>query len=299
MKKFIKIWLIIFLFGLVFPTVVAAQTRLFFEPLGKIIQNGENYYEIALKIEPSERINALAGGFVFQPPLTAVEINDGHSVISLWLTRPTYEPPLGQVSFSGIVPGGLIERAEVFRFRVPINRPEVLPDIIWLDEETTALLHTGDGRRAALSLETIFWPRDPSTIEEIDSDSLADYDAPESFQPEIVRDLSVFGGQYFLIFATNDKKSGLARYEVAEKKSWFAQDESELNWRAAQSPVLLIDQSRKSFVYVRAIDRAGNSRLAVIHPVGWFFPPLLIFWGIIIIVAVFCLFKCVGFFTRQ
>ena len=37
-------------------------------------------------------------------------------------------------------------------------------------------------------------------------------------------------------------------------------------WARAKSPYILKDQSRKSYVYVRAIDKAGNERVEMVKP---------------------------------
>jgi len=73
----------------------------------------------------------------------------------------------------------------------------------------------------------------------------------------------------YLIFATKDKTSGIEYYEVKEKKGDF---------KKAVSPYLLEDQRLgKGLIIVKAIDKAGNERVAEIEL------PFIINWKDIII----------------
>jgi len=123
---------------------------------------------------------------------------------------------------------------------------------------------------------------------------------PEEFKPEIGRDPSVFGGKYFLSFATTDAMSGVDYYEILEEPQkniftrFFSQNrrktlrETAQNWKIGESPYLLEDQSLQSIIKVKAVDKAGNERLAEIIPPAKPFPwiKLLITVVIIIVLAV-------------
>jgi len=115
--------------------------------------------------------------------------------------------------------------------------------------------------------------------------------------PEVSRDPNIFDGKWFLVFATQDKGSGIDHYEVLERrelkiqKLGFSKEKSLhskfyiLNpWRVAESPYLLKDQELKSYIYVKAIDKAGNERVATLSPrnlLKWY--EIWWLWGIIII----------------
>ena len=56
-----------------------------------------------------------------------------------------------------------------------------------------------------------------------------------------------------------------------ETKDEFTNDEllnkkSGLEWRIAESPAEIEDQSLESFIYVKSLDRAGNSQIATLLP---------------------------------
>jgi len=92
---------------------------------------------------------------------------------------------------------------------------------------------------------------------------MIDTTLPEEFKPEIGRDPTIFEGKYFLSFATTDKTSGVDYYEVKEGKRDF---------KKVKSPYLLEDQSLKSKIVVKAIDKAGNEKIAQIIPPKKSFP---------------------------
>ena len=107
---------------------------------------------------------------------------------------------------------------------------------------------------------------------------MIDMTPPEEFQPEIGKDPSIFEGKYFLSFATTDKTSGVDHYEILEEpqrnllKRIFTQSrhktehETTQNWKVGESPYLLGDQSLKTKILVKAVDKAGNEKISEIIP---------------------------------
>jgi len=93
--------------------------------------------------------------------------------------------------------------------------------------------------------------------------AMIDSTPPEDFKPEIGRDPAIFEGKYFLSFATIDATSGVDYFEVKEGKRDF---------KRAESPYLLEDQSLESKILVKAVDKAGNERIAEIIPPAKPFP---------------------------
>ncbi len=92
---------------------------------------------------------------------------------------------------------------------------------------------------------------------------MIDCEAPEEFMPEVDKSPSMFNGQYFLSFSTQDAVSGLDHYEVLEGKN--IQDNMG-GWRLATSPYLLEDQTLESIIKVKAVDKAGNERIVEVLP---------------------------------
>lgn len=226
------------------------------------------YVEVGVFLNTEgEPINAVEGSVSFPSSLLAPqEIRNGNSIISFWVEQPF----LGQdneLRFSGVIPGGYTG-SNGYLFSVIFqtqNEGEVVLDM----NNGRTLLNDGNGFETSFRSSPIKFKigselRGPEVL------PLYDPDAPESFTPQIAKDPNLFDGQWFLIFATQDKGSGIGRYEVREQRRWglftFEFGIWPAKWVTAQSPYVLDDQALKSFVYVKAQDRAGNERVVMVPP---------------------------------
>lgn len=118
--------------------------------------------------------------------------------------------------------------------------------------------------------------------------AMIDSTPPESFKPEIGQDSAVFGGKYFLNFATADETSGVDHYAVSEieRRSFIRrlmEEEEKKEWKAAKSPYLLEDQSLGSKIFLKAVDEAGNEQIAEVTP------PYKIIWEDLVFLAILVL----------
>ena len=101
--------------------------------------------------------------------------------------------------------------------------------------------------------------------------AMIDSTPPVSFQPEIGQSSTVFMGKYFLSFVTVDEMSGIDHYEVSEIKiqsliEQLFKKEEEGEWKIAETLYLLEDQDLRSKIFVKAVDKTGNSKVAQIIP---------------------------------
>ncbi|MFA6336692.1 MAG: hypothetical protein WCX23_01810 [Candidatus Paceibacterota bacterium] len=117
---------------------------------------------------------------------------------------------------------------------------------------------------------------------------MADTVPPEDFFPQIGRDEFISEGKYFVSFAAKDKTSGVDYYEASEIDDWGIFDFININkknlvWRKASSPYLLADQSLKSKILIKAVDKAGNERIAKVVP-----PNKTVYWqaGVLLLILV-------------
>jgi hypothetical protein len=92
----------------------------------------------------------------------------------------------------------------------------------------------------------------------------------------------LFGGKYVLIFNTIDRESGISHFEVAEQKLKFCFPSEKEKWERAESPYLIKDQSLKSIIKVKAVDKVGNERIVTLNPCAKYYP----FFGIFAVVIV-------------
>lgn len=200
--------------------------------------------------------NAIEGTIVFPPNLLEVEeIRDGKSIITFWLERPKTSDD--SIAFSGITPGGFL------------GEKQVVLDIVFKTTHAgsgmvafqNARVLQNDGRGTELLMEKVGFsfltreePADSSPV----MTAMTDSEPPEAFTPIIARDPNMLAGKYVIIFATKDKGSGISRYEVREGK-WG-------EFTEAESPYVIRHPSLGRTIYVRAIDKMGNERLAVAVP---------------------------------
>ena len=251
-----------------------------------------------------ESINAIEGKITFSKELLEIkEISDGDSIINLWVERPhqrqatsdkrqaTSDKRQGEIIFSGIIPTGF---AGVLSPYYEGERPGKIFSLIFTSksegegtvnlENGKVLLHDGLGTPAKLGILNFEFRilkrevRIPDSRFPIPEDK----DSPEDFKPEIASNQNVFEGKYFLVFAAQDKGSGIDRFEVKETRN-----KKQGTWIEAESPYLLRDQKLKSYIYVKAVDKAGNERIAVVEPrylIRWYEFPLA--WIIIVIAGI-------------
>ena len=228
--------------------------------------------------------------------LSMIDFIEGESLINLWLEKAGQKEIIeanakGSITFIGGVPGGycghipgdpgksnLIARLifAIPRFVISdVKRDEVRIDFSGI---TKVLLNDGFGTEDNLETNGIKLKVLSSPVlkpgewkEQIKRDKIK----PEPFIIELRRDKGVFENQHYINFYTNDKQSGIDRYEVLEimaghklgvalKLSWWDKITGKKpyisEWKEAAMPYLLEDQNLESTIKVRAIDKAGNER---------------------------------------
>ena|SRR3989344_173287 len=186
-----------------------------------------------------QNINALEGTLILPESANVREIQTGNSVILIWIEKPHQIENI--ISFAGITPGGFSGIYPVFTIHGVFTKEDI-EQIRF--ESVLALKNDGTGKNTPvnMSLSLVAFK--------------ADAELPEEFTPTIATDPNIFDGKHFLVFATQDKSSGIDRYEVREGRwGWF---------KEAESPHLLKYQRLDRDVYVKAIDNTGNERMVIV-----------------------------------
>lgn len=216
---------------------------------------------IGVFVESATSVNAFSGTLSYPTALLEAEsVSDGNSVVNFWAERPT----LGKnISFAGITPGGFAGKGgQLFSvlFRVKAAGTAVL-DVA----SATVLRNDGAGGSEPVSVKTLRLALSDAPVESY-AESV-DRDAPEPFSPTTGSDAVQFGGRTYIAFSAVDKASGIDGYFVAESRiPRFFQPLFPLRFSRETSPYVLSDQTRASTIYVKAVDRAGNVRFAVVPP---------------------------------
>lgn len=260
--KIIHLVFIIVLFGFVlFPFVTQAATVYFTSDSENIYQ--DDTFIVKLKIaSPDEFINAVEGVLLFdKDKLEVKELSSGGSLFNLWLQPPIFSNQEGKISFVGGTPDGFQgEEALVLKIIfLAKNKGEAVLDF---QDDTSAFLHDGKGTRISpwlrpLTFNVLERPPEITPKDEWQPLLEADKTPPEPFEINLGKNPSIFDNQYFISFFTTDVESGIDYYEVKEGQRDFVR---------AESPYLLKDQSLRSLIKVKAVDKAGNERITELIP---------------------------------
>ena len=242
-------------------------------------------FSVKISLLPNgESINAIAGEITLPEFLNLERIEDGGSVISFWIERPAVRD--GPVTFYGIIPGGFTgDQGPVFSLDLAAKTSGKVALSI---QKLKVLRHDGAGSELAVKTPTVLVTINRTRVE-TGSPSM-DNIKPEPFQPLLGRDPSLFNDDWFLAFLTQDKQSGIDHYEVREGADNNV-------WLRTESPYRLQDQSLRSAIYIRAVDRAGNIQLETVILRPWY--SIWIYGGILMLVSIFILWFIVFIFRKS
>jgi len=234
-----------------------------------------------------ECVNAFDVVLQYDEGIIPVDVSIGRSIISMWVETPTIDIENRLVTFAGGIPNGYCGRVDgdprltnvlaEISFRAPgmqvggISEGEIM---VGFAPETSVYLNDGLGTRA----NAIFFDAQidlRQTVGSIIKDPWldivnADNIPPEPFEISLEKGTTEFNGKYYIVFNTTDKQTGISHYEVLEEypdtKNPFAFGAATAPWREVRSPYVLKDQSLRSTIRVRAIDKAGNQYIATLAP---------------------------------
>jgi len=288
-SKFNFLFFFIFLYSISYilsPSFTSAAV-LYLEPSSGEYHQGDIFKtDVRLDTE-GETVNTCQVQINFPAEqLEITNISDGGAILNLWAKAPTFSNDEGNLSFIGGIPGGFSGEGKlisiIFRALERDGLFSVAPII--LKENSKVLLNDGLGTPAKLNLKDAIFTILPEKSEiqknewqeEIEKDKIP----PEPFKIEINQNPTIFEGKYFISFSTIDKQSGIDRYEIREVPRILTR--STTKWKIGESPYLLEDQSLKSKIFVKAVDKAGNEQISEISPSRKPFP----YWIIILVLGV-------------
>lgn len=252
----IKIIVTLLFFALFSATAPVFAAEVFFDAKDKTFARGEEFLTQVFLNTEEESLNAIEGNITFPTDLLEVrEIRDGNSSVNFWIEKP-HTLQSGIIAFSGITPGGLLDAKEfilsvIFRAKKEGSGAIEIRDM-------RALLNDGKGTEAKTKILNLEFRilESESQIPNPKFQTPLDSEPPEDFKPIVVSDQNIFDGKYFLVFATQDKISGIDHYEAREGWwGWF---------NIIESPYLLKNQRLDEKIFIKALDKSGNERVVVI-----------------------------------
>lgn len=287
---------------LLLPLLSSAET-LYIEP-DESEHRPDNQFIKEIRVETEECINA-ADVQLFYPVrnLTAVEFIDGNSVFSMWPKQPEIDEEEGKISFSGGSPGGYcpedgesILLGEVL-FKANHLHSEATDRIrFWTGSEV--LLNDGQATSLDLSYKSSSVTINPDSEEEKDEwrDRIEkDEDGPSilDIQLQRIQLPSSLREKLILFITAKDAGSGIDRFEILEQRrvGFLAAESADWNlWDRSENPYYVLeDQSGRSIVRIRAVDKAGNETVKTVYPSpGW---QDLIPWSLFILVLILLLWS--------
>jgi hypothetical protein len=281
----------------ILPSTAKAATFYLDPPQQTIGPNDVIEVKVKIGVANNECINAAQVGIDFPSDiLQLTDFNSGDSFLSIWVQKPDQASLAqinndGKIVFSGGIPGGYcgvipgdpgdsnILGSLIFTPKKPIVFHKAKLDF---DSVTQAFVNDGNGTPVVINTQGSVLQIDESIATQSDTwaaQIAADKTPPEPFVIEIDNSPRVAGGKYFLVFSTVDKQTGVDHYEVLEAKAadlgeqnptifsqfltkiFGAKQPAKLVWVKSDSPYILKDQSLKSVIRVKAVDRAGNERV--------------------------------------
>lgn len=199
-----------------------------------------------------QSVNTVEGDLKYDDNFLQVEaVNIGGSFVSFWIEKPNSQT-LGIIHFAGIVPGGVtVAKGEVFKV---IFRAKKAGDVNLLIDNVHLYLNDGQGSEATTKTSNANIKISQSAGGADEQRLSTDTVPPEKFTLVRTRDSSVYDDNWFVVYSTVDKGSGVDHYRVCEL------------WKCvtAESPFLLKNQTPFYHITVNAYDMNGNSTSSAI-----------------------------------
>lgn len=266
MHRFLHILFIL----LVIPAIAGAS-ELRLEKSSASVRVGDTFI-LSLSLDTQDEIiNAFEGSLNFSPNLKLKDIRLAGSIVPLWISSPK-EKEGNVVEFAGVLPGGYqgstddvssAQRGNAFTLVFEALGEGVAR--VSFGPETAVYRNDGDGTRAALQASSASFPILASLGTASKDVFPEDTIPPEPFAPLIMPGEPFGYAGTVLIFSAQDKDSGILRFDVARSYNKYAREKG-LSWQGAESPYALSQKDLDKYLFVRAVDRAGNTRMEILPP---------------------------------
>lgn len=218
-------------------------------------------FNVQLRLENSgESINAAEISLEFSSDLLTLQgINDGGSIINFWIEKPqevTAEKCLtgitncGIIKMSGLIPGGFVGDGLLATLTFKAQK-EGIANLFFNRYTSKVFLDRPDAKPAEVIYQPLEIKAEGEGAEE--NKLILDYFPPESFDIILSKTKLALGNKWFISFSTQDKGSGISRYEIKEKFLGLFNG----RWKRGESPYVLEDQWLLSVIKVKAVDNVG------------------------------------------
>lgn len=285
---------VIFLLGVfvlfVTPLAISQAASLYIDPPQSTLYRGDSQ-TFLLRLDVDEKagecVNTVDAVIEYSANIEPVDVSIGDSIFNVWVETPTIDRDARRITFAGGIPNGYCGRVAgdprltntlaKLVFQLPgfaVGGGGDTVGSISFSDESTAYLNDGRGTKAPLTTYGAQLTLEPKPSDNFQNqwreEVTADRTPPEEFSISLEKDAKAFSQKYFIVFSTTDKQTGVDHYEVMEEPlaqfGSFQWGRADAPWIEARSPYVLRDQSLNSIIRVRAIDKAGNERIATLMP---------------------------------
>lgn len=217
---------------------------------------------VNVKLDPlGQKPNVIEGDITIQAGAEKIKISKlstAGSVLTFWPQNPSLDQP-SSISFNGGVPGGFDKPGSLL-FKIGFLA-EAEGEVVFLSSNFK--VYNNDGQASLLDvsatpLTIVIGPKgDRPAIDQWQDIITTDKKAPQNLMVTAGQDSVLFAGKKFINIYAVDDESGIDYYEVTEGDRPAV--------RSGDTYVFQ-DQSLKSLVTVKAIDKAGNVSVAKYEP---------------------------------
>lgn len=239
-------------------------------PLGDI-RVGDTFILDVTLISEEEPANALEGILNVSDSLKLKEVRTASSIIPLWIIAPTLRTQ-SSIEFAGVIPGGFqgLYGSSWIGMRPGIVTSLVLEAVsvgegaVSFSSGTRVLSNDGFGTPLPLQVFGATFAIGDKEYGSRTVSSPTDSTPPELFELHIIDGSEIGKSGPTLIFETSDKQTQVSYYEIAFDKKLKKEDE--LSWVRVESPYVLSRTHLSQYIFVRAVDEAGNTRMTYLPP---------------------------------
>lgn len=249
---------------MLYTPVPSFAASIYLEPEASTFGLGDTFIMTVRLDNEDECINAVNVELTYpKDTLRAVDFGRGDSIFSLWAVEPKLDTNNGTVVFAGGIPGGYCGRIAgdaalsntLGRVVFTVIDAKQKSASVGFGTNTSAYVSDGLGTKASVTVKPSLLTILPTPVQDNNPwlvEVAKDTTPPQPFTVDMQSTVGVFGGRYYVVFATTDKESGLDHFEIFERGGW----------KKITSPYVLNDQSLLGVgeVKIRAVDKAGNVR---------------------------------------
>lgn len=254
-------------------------------PSKNLVGTGEQFY-VDLMLNPEgESVNTINGSISFSSDsISFIRAEEGKSMVNLWVEKPKLEG--NKLIFSGVMSSGFSGVIDPFK-------PEAkLPGlIIRLVFETKTKgeavfssdifsLNLNDGLGTEIKAPAI----DSSIVTINNTINHSKYESKIDSSPEleayITRDPNISNNKYILIFKATDKETGIKSVKIKEGRT---------DWKEIESPYVLKDQSRHSYITVQAMNFNGAGVIVNIDKIPYDLEQFIDIFIIFVSILILCI----------